>query len=207
MQIKDLKFRDIDKHYFFVENLKQVKKIYKKIRVKCDIHPILVSGYIEHDNGIQFRILGNIIIEHDSTKIEEQFIKNNYSVPYDFFEEMEVKPVPLQTVFKIMGISSIEGELEKFYTNESLIQSRNNELLDPYRDLRLIDDVQFLLLNREEQQENVWARIEEVQENGMLKCILLDKTKKSFQLKPNDKIYLKYVEHPKYKGLMFVKKV
>lgn len=207
MLIKDLKFREIDKHYFFVENLKQVKKIYKKIRVKSDIHPILVYGYIDHENGIQFRILGNVIIENDSIKIEEQFIKKNYSVPYDFFEEIEVKSVPLETVFKITGVSAVEEEIDKFYSNEALIKNRSNELLDPYRDLRLIDDIQFLLLNREEQQENVWARIEEVEENGMLKCTLLDKTKKSFNLKPNDKIYIKYVEHPKYKGLMFVKKV
>lgn len=206
MQIKDLKFRDIDKHFFFVENLKQVKKIYKKLRIKEEINSILVIGYIDHEKGIQFRILGNIVIQDGLPKIEENFIKNKFILNYDFFEEIEVKEVPEATIAKIDGIFEIEDDLDRLYENESLIQSRANTELDEFRDLRLIDDVHFLLLSREAQQENVWARIEEV-ENKMFKCTLLDKTKKCFNLKPNDKIYIKYVNHPKYKGLMFVKKV
>lgn len=207
MQIKDLKFRDIDRHFFFVENLKQVKKIYKKLRIREDINSILVFGYIDHEKGIQFRILGNIVIQDGLPKIEEPFIKKSYILPYDYFEEIEVKKVPEKTIAIIEGIFSIEDDVDKLYSAEALIKSRKNTQLDEYRDLRLIDDVQFLLLNREEQQENVWARIEAEEDNQMLRCTLLDKTKKSFNLKPGDKIYIKYVEHPKYKGLMFVKKV
>lgn len=207
MQVQDLKFRDIDRHFFFVENLKHVKRIYKSLHIKSDIHPILVFGYIDHENGIQFRILGNIVIQNGMPKIEEQFVKKTFILPYDSFEEYEVKKVPEETIAKIEGIFEIEDAVDKFYSNESLLKSRKNEQLDQYRDLRLVDDVQFLLLNREAQQENVWARIEAEEENQMFRCILLDKTKKAFNLKPNDKIYIKYVEHPKYKGLMFVKKV
>lgn len=207
MLIKDLTFREIDKHYFFVENLKFVKKIYKKLHIKNTIHSILVYGYIDHENGIQFRILGNVIAENKITKLEEEFIKNNYTIPYDFFEEFEVKQVPVETAFKILGVSTVEDEIDKLYTNDALLKSRDNTQLDPYRDIRLIDDVQFLLLNREEKQEDVWARIEAMEDNQLLRCTLLDKTKKSFQLKSNDKIYIKYVDHPKYKGLIFVKKV
>lgn len=207
VQIKDLKFRDIDKHYFFVENLKHVKKIYKKLHIKDELNSILVYGYIDHEKGIQFRILGNVIIENGTTKIENDFINDNYLIPYDFFEDIEIKKVPFDTSSKIIGTSLIEEQISKFYSDASLLKNREDTRIDPYRDLRLIDDVQFLLLNREEQQENVWGRIEAVEDNGLLRCTLLDKTKKSFKLKQNDKIYIKYVEHPKYKGLMFVKKV
>lgn len=207
MQIKDLKFRDIDRHFFFVENLKQVKTIYKKLHIKEELHPILIFGYIDHENGIQFRVLGNIVIQDGVTKIEELFIKKSFILPYDFFEEFEVKEVPEKITAKIDGVLSVKEDIEKLYSDEALLKSRKNTQLDEYRDLRLIDDVQFLLLNRKEQQENVWARIEAEEDKQMLRCTLLDKTKKSFNLKPNDKIYIKYVEHPKYKGLMFVKKI
>lgn len=207
MKIKDLKFRDIDRHFFFVENLKQVKKIYKKLHIKEEIHPILVFGYIDHEKGIQFRILGNIVIEDGMPKIEEQFIQKSFTLPYDSFEEYEVKNVPENTIARINGIFSVEDDVDKLYSNEDLLKSRKNTQLDEYRDLRLVDDVQFLLLTRDDQQENVWARIEAEEDKQMLRCTLLDKTKKVFNLKPNDKIYIKYVEHPKYKGLMFVKKV
>lgn len=207
MLVKDLKFRDIDKHYFFIENLKTVKKIYKKLHIKDELHPILIYGYISHNEGILFRILGSVMIEDNVSKLEEPFIKNNYHLPYDVLEDAEIKAVPQEVAFKIIGVSSIEAELEPLYNNNELMKSRTNEKLDAYRDLRLIDDVQFLLLNREAQQENVWARIEAEEENGLLNCVLLDSPKKVFHLNKNDKIYLKYVDHPKYTGLMFVRKV
>lgn len=207
MLVKDINFRNIDKHYFFIENTKDIKKIYKKLHIKNELHPILIYGYISHDEGILFRILGNIVIENNISKLEEDFIKNNYTITYDFLEEVDVKEVPTSIAFKIVGSSAVEAELDQFYMNEEILKSRANIKLDPYRDLRLVDDVQFLLLNREAQQENVWARIEAEEENGLIKCTLLDTTKKEFHLNPKDKIYLKYVEHPKYKGLMFVRKV
>ena len=118
-----------------------------------------------------------------------------------------MKEVPENVAFKIVGVSAIENEIDSNYKNTGLLKSRNNEQLDQYRDIRLIDDVQFLLLSREAQEEDVWARIDEEEENGLLKCTLLDDVNSKFNLKKNDKIYIKYVEHPKYKGLMFVRKI
>lgn len=207
MKINDLKFRDMDTQFFFVENLKDVKRVYKKLHIKEEIHPIIVFGFIDHEKGIQFRILGNVIIENGSTKIEEKFIKKEFILPYDFFEEIEIKQVPEINAISIDGAQTVKNSIAELYSNKKLLQSRENTALDKYRDLRLVDDVQFLLLNKEEQQENVWARIEAEEDKGMLRCTLLDKTKKSFNLKPKDQIYIKYIEHPKYKGLMFVKKI
>ena len=207
MKIKDLKFRELDRHYYFIEDLNLVKRIYKKLHIKGETNPVLVYGYINHDTGIQFRILGNIIVNDGVLSIEDSFIKKEFTIEYDDFEEMDVKPVPKETIVKINGTMEIEDDIQKYYTNKSLIKSRDNIKLDQYRDLRLVDDVQFLLLTKEAQQENVWARIEAEEDNGILSCILLDKTKKQFNLKKNDKIHIKYVEHPKYKGLMFVKKI
>lgn len=206
MKVKDLNFRDIDRHFFFIEDLNHVKKIYKKLHIKDNINPILVSGYINHETGIQFRILGNIIIDDNITKIEEKFIKKEFTIPYDFFEDIEIKEVPLNIITNIKGIASTQEDVSQFYSNEALLKSRENTLLDNFRDLRLIDDVQFLLLNKDEKQENVWARIDSEEENGMIKCTLIDKTKKVFGLKNGSKIYIKYIDHPKYKGLIFVKK-
>lgn len=207
MKAQDLKFRDFDRQFFFVENLKDVKKIYRKLHIRDEIHPIIVFSFIHHDNGIQFRVLGNIVIEDNTTKIEETFIKKEYLLPYDFMEEIEIKEIPEKTVATIEGAQTIKISIAELYSNKKLLKSRENKKLDEYRDLRLVDDVQFLLLNREDKQENVWARIEAEEDKEMLRCTLLDKTKKSFDLKPKDQIYIKYVNHPKYEGLMFVKKV
>ena len=65
MKIKDLKFRELDRHYYFIEDLNLVKRIYKKLHIKGETNPVLVYGYINHDTGIQFRILGNIIVNDD----------------------------------------------------------------------------------------------------------------------------------------------
>ncbi len=207
MKIKDLKFRELDRHYYFIENLNLVKKMYKKLRIKGEAHPVLVYSYINHDEGIQFRILGNVVVNGGLLNIEEEFIKKEFKLQYDYFEDMDVKPVPKETIAKINGTEEIEDQIQEHYTDEKLVKSRDNKKLDQYRDLRLVDDVQFLLLSKEAQQEDVWARIEAEEDNQMLLCTLLDKTKKEFGLKKNDKIYIKYVEHPKYKGLMFVKKI
>lgn len=206
MKVQDLKFRDFDRQFFFVENLKDVKRIYRKLHIKGDINSIIVFSFIHHNNGIQFRILGNIVIEDGTTKLEDEFIKKEYLLPYDFMEDVEIKPVPEKNVVTIKGSQAIKISIAELYSNKKLLQSREDTKLDLYRDIRLVDDVQFLLLSREDKQENVWARIEAEEDNGILRCILLDKTKKSFGLKPNDNIYIKYVKHPKYEGLMFVKK-
>jgi len=207
MKIKELKFRELDRHYYFIENLKLVKKIYKKLHIKEEIHPILVFSYINHETGIQFRILGNVVVNDGILSIEDDFLKKEFTIAYDYFEEMDVKPVPKDTIAKIEGITKVNDDNKKYYDNEKLLKSRDNKKLDKYRDLRLVDDVQFLLLTKEDQQEDVWARIESEEDKEMLKCTLLDKPKKIFGLKKNDKIYIKYVDHPKYKGLMFVKKI
>jgi len=166
----------------------------------------LLFGFIDHDKGIQFRILGNVVIEDNKTMIENHFIEKEIVVSYDFMEEIDVKEVPEVNSAGIEGTQKVKISVAELYSNKSLLKSRENSILDQYRDIRLVDDVQFLLLNKEDQQENVWARIEAEEENGMLLCTLLDKTKKAFKLKPKDRIYIKYIEHPKYKGLMFVKK-
>lgn len=207
MRIKDLGFRELDRHYYFIENLKNVKKIYKKLRIKNDINPILVFSYINHEKGIQFRILGNIVVNDNRLTIENDFLNNEFILSYDHFEDVDIKPIPKKTIMSIDDIDKVNEQTSKYYPDESLINSRELKYLDKYRDLRLIDDVQFLLLTKDGQQEDVWARIESMDEKEIFLCTLLDRTERKFGLKKNDKIYIKYVEHPKYKGLMFVKKV
>ena len=206
MKIKDLGFRELDRHYYFVENLKNVKKVYKKLRIKNDINPILVFSYINHEKGVQFRILGSVVINDNRLLIEDEFLNNEFILSYDHFEDVDVKPIPKETFMKIEGINKVNECTNKYYPEEILVSSRELKYLDKYRDLRLIDDVQFLLLTKEGQQDDVWARIESMDEKEIFLCTLLDKPRKEFGLKKNDKIYIKYVDHPKYKGLMFVKK-
>ncbi len=207
MKLLDLKWRDIDRNYFFIEDEKDIKKIYRKLHIKKDINPVLITGYIKHDEGIQIRVLGNIVINDDTLEIEYDFIKNDYSLSYDYCENLNIKPIPHETIEKISNLYLIKNEINGYYLDSELLETRKNKVLDQYRDIRLVDDVQFLLLNREKQMEGVWARIIGV-EKDMFKCVLLDKVDKSFNLKPNDKIYIKYLVHPpKFTGLIFVKKV
>ena len=190
MKIKDLGFRELDRHYYFVENLKNVKKVYKKLRIKNDINPILVFSYINHEKGVQFRILGSVVINDNRLLIEDEFLNNEFILSYDHFEDVDVKPIPKETFMKIEGINKVNECTNKYYPEESLVSSRELKYLDKYRDLRLIDDVQFLLLTKEGQQDDVWARIESMDEKEIFLCKLLDKPRKEFGLKKNDKIYI-----------------
>lgn len=205
MKIKDLKFREIDHHYFLLEDKKSIGRVGKNIHKRID-HPILLLGFIDHKEGLSFRVLGPISFVDNVLSLDLEYQKNEVIIYYDFFEEFTVSQVTKNIIDKIEGIQEIEDSMAKYDLPTSLKESRGDTSLDRYRDLRLIDDIQFLLITKQGTEEGLWARIEEKQDNDLLLCTVLDKPQKKFGLKVGDKIYVKYIEHPKYQGLAFVKK-
>ena len=163
------------------------------------------ENVLKENNSLN-ELINNVMYMKNKISSNIEFLNNEFILSYDHFEDIDVKPIPKETFMSIEGINKVNECTNKYYPEESLINSRELKYLDKYRDLRLIDDVQFLLLTKEGQQDDVWARIESMDEKEIFLCTLLDKPRKEFGLKKNDKIYIKYVDHPKYKGLMFVKK-
>ena len=205
MKIQDLTFREIDHHYFLLENKKDIERVGKSIHKKNE-YPMLLRGFIDHTEGLSFRVLGPISFMDHSLSLDVEYRENEIIIRYDFFEKFEINKVEIDITHKIDGIQEIETDMEKYDTPEFLKNTREDTSLDEYRDLRLIDDIQFLLITKQGTEENLWARIEEKKENGLLLCTMLDAPPKKFGLKDGDKIYVKYIDHPKYKGLAFVKK-
>lgn len=207
MRLKDLTFRDIDQHCFLLENEKDRKKIRKKLIDKNYQSPILVIGYINHDKGLLLRVLGPIIYHNNDLSIENNYIENKIFIDYDTCEDFIISKVPKDVFKKIDGIDRVFIQTREDDINIDILKTRDDTFLDEYRDIRLIDDIQFLLINKVAKQENVWGRIEGKSKDGFIICSILDKPDKKFNLKKGEHIEIKYIDHPKYKGLVFVKKI
>ena len=102
------------------------------MRIKNDINPILVFSYINHEKGVQFRVLGNIVINDNRLSIEDEFLNNEFILSYDHFEDIDVKPIPKETFMSIDGINKVNECTNKYYPEESLINSRELKYLDKY---------------------------------------------------------------------------
>lgn len=206
MLIKDLGFREINQHFFLLQDKKDIKIVAKKIHKKIE-NPILLFGFIDHEEGLSLRVLGPISYDKKELSIDTTFLEEEAIIRYDFFEEFNVEKVTEKIANKIEGVNKIYAWVHKYDVTEAIEKCREDISLDAYRDLRLIDDVEFLLITKEGTQNDVWGRIEGKSKEGLIECKILDKPKKIFNLKEGDRIYIKYIEHPKYKGLALVKKV
>lgn len=206
MEVSKYNFREIDRSFFMLEDKENIKLLNKKCKTKIkNDNPLMLYGYIDLEYGIQFRICGNIICENDVLFLEDRFIKKMYFIEYDFVEKMNFELIDERVYCKINGSKEIHLSVDKFYKDNDLIETRNNKQLDSCRDPRLVDDIQFLIINNKAKQEGVWGRIIS-EDNGMVKCVILDKVLKIFNLKKGDIVWLKYVERPNFKGLVFVRK-
>ena len=61
MNLNEVNFRELDRKWIIFDKSKDIKSIYKKLKIKKDINPVLAYVYISHDDGIQIKILGNVI--------------------------------------------------------------------------------------------------------------------------------------------------
>lgn len=205
MKINNLSFRDIDRKWFCIENKEQIKKICKKLWLDKTDKPLLLYAFIEYEKGIRMRIVGNIYFENN-LEIDKEFLEYDEFIDYDFFKEFDFIKIDDNIVSNIKYTKEIEEQMNKYYSNQDLIETRNIENIDNCRDKIIIDRINFLLINKNIKQENVNGIIVGLNENKDIICKILDKPKKDFKLKKGDLIILKYLERPKFKGLVYIGK-
>lgn len=179
MKVCEFSFRDLDKKWIGIESKKYCKKIAKKIKMRKLLCPIFGYFYIDKENGLSLRVLGNI--ERDGRNklyLDNDFIlENELIVDYDFVKNMDVEILDDEVVKNIEGSIILENKLDIHYKNiNNFLDTRNIEELDQFRNEAFVDDVQVLLKNKgDAPDELLWARIEGIMDvkPDVLICKLL----------------------------------
>ena len=179
MKVCEFSFRELDRKWIGIENKKFCKKIAKKIKMRKLVCPIFGYFYIDKENGLLLRVLGNIekdgrnklYLDNDLIFDEEKV------VDYEFVSKFEIELLDEDVVKCIEGSTVIENKLDVHYKNiNNFLDTRNMEELDSFRNDAFVDDVQVLLKNKgEDPDELLWARIEGIMDvkPDVLICKLL----------------------------------
>ncbi len=195
MKLNELNFREMDRKWIIFDNPKDIKTIYKKFKIKKDINPVLAYIYISHDDGIQIKILGNIIKEDNNYEIEEDYVYKNYDFPYSKELKFKITFLEEKIIKKIKFTKDVIDRINTLYQKNSILESRKIENIDSFRHDSYIDDVE-LVLRKDKKKEYLWARIEDCSKNNlMFVCSLLDSSKLKKNYKENTLVIAKLVEN------------
>ena len=179
MKVCDFSFRDLDRKWIGIENKKFCKKLAKKIKMRKLLCPIFGYFYIDKENGMSLRVLGNI--ERDGrNKLyldEDLLLDEELVVDYEFVSKFEIEIINNDVIDSVEGVSVLENKLGIHYKNiNNFLDTRNMEELDPFRNDAFPDDIQVVLRNKgENPDELLWARIEGIMDvkPDVLICKLL----------------------------------
>ena len=179
MKVCEFSFRELDRKWVGIESKKFCKKIAKKIKMRKLLCPIFGYFYIDKENGLSLRVLGNI--ERDGRNklyLDNVLIFDEEKVvDYEFVSKFEIELLDEEVVKCIEGSTVIENKLDVHYKNiNNFLDTRNMEELDSFRNDAFVDDVQVLLKNKgEDPDELLWARIEGIMDvkPDVLICKLL----------------------------------
>lgn len=202
MQLNKVDFRNLDRKWIVFDHEKEIKKIYKKKKQKYKEGILLTYAFISHEDGIQFRILGNIIEEKGILYLEEEAMNKNITFPYNHKQKYHITPIENSIIQKIIGTSDIEKEYDIFYQKNSILESRKITEIDAFRHEEYIDDVELLYENGKEQ-EYLWSRIEDCSKKNLLfVCTLLETSKNNKNYKEGTLVLAKLDQRKK--ELVFV---
>ena len=106
----EFSFRELDRKWIGIENKKFCKKIAKKIKMRKLVCPIFGYFYIDKENGLLLRVLGNIekdgrnklYLDNDLIFDEEKV------VDYEFVSKFEIELLDEDVVKCIEGSTVIE---------------------------------------------------------------------------------------------------
>lgn len=179
MKVCEFSFRELDRKWIGIESKKFCKKLAKKIKMRKLARPIFGYFYIDKENGLLLRVLGNI--EKDGRNklyLDNDFIfDNEIVVDYEFVSKFEIEILDEEVVKYIEGSTVIENKLDIHYKNiNNFLDTRKMKELDPFRNDAFVDDVQVLLKNKgDAPDELLWARIEGIMDvkPDVLICKLL----------------------------------
>lgn len=207
MKIKELDINGLDRKWFLIENYRELKRLNKLFKFKKSRFPVVGYSYIDHDEGISMRILGNIKYENKSLVLDKKEIDDRLDIiRYSEMEKLNVREIEPDILRKIKYIDDVEEEMDKYYENNTVLSLRKEHILDECRDPLNPDDVQFLIVSKlYPNGEIIWGKLEDKDEDKYIAKIIVEPNQ-DYGIKENDMVELKYVEREVYKGLVFIKK-
>ena len=209
MIVKELTFRELDRKWFLLESKKDIRRVQKLFHYKKNKYPILCYCFIDHEAGISMRILGTIQVENQEISISKEQVANKVDIlRYSEIESFHVTLVPDSIIRTISNTTDVIDDMDSYYVGkESIIATRKDTRLDPYRDSVLVDDVSFLIVDETHHAEILKGRICDYNAEFDRFCVeVLTSPKEDYDISLSSKVYLKYVERPKYTGLAFLSK-
>ncbi len=209
MVVENMTFRELDRKWFLLEKVKDIKRMNHLFHLKNKKYPILVYSYIDHEFGLSLRILGPIEVEEGKAFLNKKRLDKRLDiVRYSEMEKLELTPVDSKVAEQIENAIQVIEEMDSYYAPYEAIKStREDEKLDSFRDEVVPDNIKFLMITPDHKKEFLEGKIEDYDsEKGYYHCVLLKEPKQDFNLKEGDKVVLKYVDRPNYQGLAFIKK-
>ena len=159
VKLDRLSFRELDRKWIAIDRKKDIKKINKLLKEDFSYEPILGYIYIDHENGINIRIVGHVTKEKNQYYLENNIIEENLIIDYDEKINFEITFLPEEASHNIKGCDKVEEDIKKFYENEPIVTSREENILDNFRHEYFPDDVEASLVT-EDDEEYLWCRLE-----------------------------------------------
>ncbi len=200
MLVGNCTFRELDQRWVAIENKRMVKKLAKKLKHKEWIPPLFGYFYIDREEGLSLRVMGNVEKDgYNKLYLSDYFRENEIVVSVEVIEKFNVEFIDSDVVNKINGTKEIEEDLAFNYESElNLLKTREIEEIDPFRNETFPDDVQVLLeSNDDDPDELLWARIEGIMKKDVLICHLLTESYYNEQYKEDTMVGVRYFEESK----------
>ncbi len=202
MQLNKVDFRDLDNKWIALAREKDIKKIYKKLKLKYDGGLVLAYSFLTHEKGIQFRIAGCITKEENSLCLENEFIEKKIIFPYKKDLKYQFSFVEKKVSAKIKGTKKIEEEIHKQQEKPSILEARKITEIDAFRHEEYVDDVE-LLYKGKKKDEYLWARIEDCSKKNLLfVCSLLENSTQNKNYKEGTLVLAKITKEKKNSNLV-----
>lgn len=201
MKINGELFRDFDRKWVGIENKKSCKKIAKKLKRKRLISPIFGYLFIDKEEGISLRVVGNF--ERDNKNkvyIDEDYLEDDLIIDYEFMQQikLEVELLDDNIVKHIEGANIISNKIDSEYKNiNNFLSTREYKYLDKFRDERYPDDIEAILENKEQEvDEFLYVTIEGIMDKrpDLLIAKLNDSSEYNKDYTEGDYVAIKYYE-------------
>ena len=195
MRIVDDSFRNIDQKWIAIEKSKDINKLNKQFKLELDDNLILAYLYIDHNNGLAARLIGNIYNEDNTLSIDDKFLTEDIIIYSDILKKIKFDIVEDNTKNAILNTDVIENDVKiKYYNKPSIIESRSLNDIDEFRHDFFPDDLE-LYFERNKKSELIWGRIEVYsKEKGILACKLLNDSKIDENYKKDAYVFVKIIK-------------
>lgn len=175
MKLKKFAFRDIDRKWILIDDDKDIKKVNKLGNLKLSLDPVLGLIYIDHEKGLILRIVGNVYKDKNGYSFNDEFINEKIiNIPIDKKINFDITILNDKVASCINSTKAIDKQIDIFYTNQAIVESRKMKCLDKFRHKYFPDDIE-LYNKKEKKEEIIWGRIIDCSlDSNIVVCSLLD---------------------------------